>query len=274
MLSGSRGDVKLRFTCFLMLRIYPYIPHRLASRSGRSYHGPMAAHLAIAAAATLVGLAALRGRRGGRSSISWSVADTDLLLQATEALREPARSWIFVAAKQNKERLLDAYEALPEAQKEALARATALTWLEEGAPSPRPLFRKPSKHEERAGLSAGGLSLSRRPDVGRYASEPDLKTRVFLVEPSEVAVDSLVPNIREGWHKRFNEWDPPGYDWSTGRPTHRRGQMTHEELRRFGRSPLFSDQYDAEEEVILRRGASPLELSWAEYLDRFSGGPR
>lgn len=228
----------------------------------------MAAHLAIAAAATLAGLAALRGRRGARGSISWSVADTDLLLRATEALREPARSWIFVAASQNKERLLDAYEALPEEQKEALARATALTWLEEGATSPRPLFRQPSKHEARAGLSAGGLSLSRRPDVGRYAFEPDPRTRVFLVEPADVAVDSLVPNIREGWHKRFNEWDPPGYDWSTGKATHRRGQMTHEELRRFGRSPIFSDQYDAEGEVILRRDASPLELSWLEYLDR------
>ena len=149
--------------------------------------------------------------------------------------------------------------------------------MEEDGSIPRPLFRHPSIHERNhPDGHPGGLSLSRRPDLGRAYTRPGPETRVFLVYPQQVAVDSSVPNQRIdcGWQERYNQWDPPGYDWKTGVPTSRRGQMSPAVLRRFGRSPLHTDQYGVEDEVILRRDARPEELSWAEYLQRFPDGPR
>jgi hypothetical protein len=50
-------------------------------------------------------------------------------------------------------------------------------------------------------------------------------------------------------------------------PLYRRAALGARELRELGRSALFTDQYgDAEREVVLRRDASPPQVSLEEHL--------
>jgi len=216
----------------------------------------------------IVGALAAAGalsRRGSRSS-SWGVEDTDALVRAVDAMRPAAGRWARAASSQSKRGVLEAYESLPLDERNAMQEAIRLSWMEEGFSGRRPLFRTPAKHQQRGAGGAGGLSLSRRPNSGWAYTEPDERTRVFLVLPEEVALDSRVPNVSErSWYSRFEAWDPPSYDKS-GRPTNRRSGMSAGALRLFGHSPLWTPEYGDEDEVILRSDAKPPELSYAEYL--------
>jgi hypothetical protein len=219
------------------------------------------APLAIAA----VGLLTVAGLRRGSAVRSWTVEDTDALLRAHAALRPHAERWARAAAGAHKVALLDAYERLPPDELDALRRSIALSWAEEGHPGPRPMFRARSRHEQ-ISMQVGGLSL--------YPYLPDLHddgdVRVFLVSPDDVALDSMVPHLgQRGWNERIAAWDPPRYDRRTGAALYRRAAMGARELRELGRSALFTDQYgDAEREVVLRRDASPPQMSLEEHMRR------
>ena len=207
-------------------------------------------------------------RRGSRSE-AWTVADTDTLVRATDALRPAAHRWATMASASNKQAVLDAYAQLSEDEKAVLAKAVRLAWADAGFPDRRPLFRTPSRYEaQRPKGAVGGLSLSHKPTSGRAYVKPDEQTRVFLVAPEEVALDSRVPNIAErDWAERFNAWDPPTYD-RRGHPVHRRAQMSMEASRLFGRSPLWTPEWGAEDEVILRSDANPPEISYRAYREQ------
>lgn len=217
------------------------------------------APLAIAAA----GLLAAAGLRRGSAARPWTIEDTDALLRAHTALRPHAERWARAAAGVHKVSLLDAYERLPPDELDALRRSIALSWAEEGHPGRRPMFRARSRHEQ-VSPQVGGLSL--------YPYLPDLHddgdVRVFLVSPDDVALDSMVPHLGQPkWTERIAAWDPPRYDGRTGAPLHRRAAMGPRELRELGRSALFTDQYgDAEREVVLRRDASPPQVSLEEHM--------
>ena len=220
----------------------------------------------------LVGALAVAGavrRRSGSRSEAWTVEDTDALVRAIDAMRPASSRWAHMASAQNKRGVLDAYERLPEEERAAMEKAIRVAWSDAGFPGRRPLFRTPARHEETS-RAAGGLSLSHKPTSGRAYVTPDAQTRVFLVAPEEVALDSQVPNVSErAWSSRFDAWDPPTYD-RRGYPVHRRAQLPMEQSRLFGRSPLWSPQWGAEDEVILRVGANPPEMSYAAYADKIA----
>lgn len=225
--------------------------------------------LALGVVAGLAVAGALSRRRGSRSE-AWTVADTDTLVRALDALRPAAYRWATMASASNKEAVLDAYARLSEEERQALEKAVRVSWATAGFPDRRPLFRTPSRYEAQHPQGpVGGLSLSHKPTSGRAYVEPDERTRVFLVAPEEVALDSRVPNIAErDWAERFNAWDPPTYD-RRGHPVHRRAQMSMEASRLFGRSPLWTPEWGAEDEVILRADANPPEMSYRAYVAQF-----
>ena len=201
---------------------------------------------------------------------SWTVKDTDTFLRAAEKMRPAAQRWAYRAAQENKEALLDAYEALTDAERAALAKAVRETWEDAGYVGRRLLYRTPGRYEEAGYRGAGGLSLSHKPTSGRAYYTPDANVRVFEVSPDEVVLDSTVPPYNRLWLDRFDAWDPPRYD-TRGRPTNLRSQMTNEEARALVRSPLWSDQYGAEDEVILKRSARPPETAYTPNPRRLRG---
>ena len=200
--------------------------------------------------------------RGSASERVWSTEDTAALLRAIEALRGPAWRWAYVSAADNKRALLDAFEALPQDERDAMGRAIQIEWSRAGHEGRRPLFRKASHHEKAGRLDASGISL--HPYIPRARPED---VRVFFVAPEEVALDSSVPHpFRDPWYGYFREWDPPEYDrW--GRDISRRGRMSVEEIQRFGYSPMHTPQYDYEMEIVLKRGVNPPQMSLNEFLE-------
>lgn len=225
-------------------------------------------------------------RRGSRSWVTpntasqqgklwdaWTVEDTDALLRAIDALRIPCSRWAHHAAPEYKRAILDAYKQIPVEQQVAMQKAIRLSWEEEGFEGRRPLFRTTSQYErERPDGPVGGLSLSHKPTSGRAWVTPGEGLRVFLVRPEEVLLDSRVPRPHaDGWYARFNAWDPPAYD-RMGKPANRRSRLTEVEQRAFGYSPVWTPQYGAEDEVILRAGVHPPEIGYGEYLERTRRG--
>ena len=225
--------------------------------------------VAALAVAGAVGRARYAGSRNTSPWDAWTVADTDALVRALDTLRTPGSRWAHHAAPEYKQAILDTYEHLPAEERAAMQQAIRLSWQEEGFVGRRPLFRTPNQHEIRyPGGPAGGLSLSHKPTSGRAWATPGEGVRVFYVAPEEVAIDSRVPRPHtDGWYARFNAWDPPMYD-RVGRPVNRRSQMSEPDQRSFGTSPAWTPQYGAEDEVILRAGATPPEISYPEHLAR------
>ena len=234
----------------------------------------------VLALGALAGLAAagLASRRGSWNASlwdAWTVEDTEHLVRALDALRIPCSRWAHHAAPEYKQAILDTYERLPAEQQDAMQKAIRLSWQEEGfLNGQRPLFRTPNAYErEHPGGPVGGLSLSHQPTSGRAWTTPGEGVRVFLVSPGEVLLDSRVPRPHtDGWYARFNAWDPPTYDRRTGEPTNRRSQLSARDVQYFGWSPVWTLQYGAEDEVILRAGARPPEISYLEYLARQKAG--
>ena len=193
---------------------------------------------------------------------TWTTEDTENLLRAQERLRPSAQRWVHAAARDNKLALLDAYDGLSPAEKKALAKSVREAWTDEGYPDRRPLYRTPARHEEGGHKSRGGVSLSHKPTRGSAFAVTGEDVRVLSVAPEEVVVDSTVPNVHTRlWSSRFDAVDPPTYD-KLGRPTNRRSQMSNADLRAFGKSPLWSDQWGAEDEVVLTRDANPPEAAY------------
>ena len=193
---------------------------------------------------------------------TWTVEDTENLLRAQGRLRPSAQRWVHQAARANKLALLDAYDALTSAEKMVLAKSVREAWHDEGYADRRPLYRTASRHEEEGHRGRGGVSLSHKPTRGSAFAEAGDDVRVLSVAPEEVVLDSTVPNIHTRlWSARLDAVDPPLYD-KLGRPTNRRSQMSNAELRAFGKSPLWSDQWGAEDEVVLTREARPPEAAY------------
>lgn len=232
---------------------------RVWASLGRDY--PSAGVVIRVDAPPVVGSRARANPRRRNPDPSWTVKDTDAFLRAAEKMRPAAQRWAYRAAQENKEALLDAYEALTDAERAVLAKAVRETWEDAGYVGRRPLYRTPGRYEEAGHRGAGGLSLSHKPTSGRAYYTPDENVRVFEVSPDEVVLDSTVPPYNRLWLDRFDVWDPPRYD-TRGRPMNRRSQMTDAEARALVRSPLWSDQYGAEDEVILKRDAHPPERKY------------
>ncbi len=230
--------------------------------------------LGIVGALALAGARRAAGSRATDGWSTWTTEDTESLVRAIDALRPFGSRWAHHAALEYKQAILDAYERLPASGQAAMQKAIRLSWKEEGFVSGRrPLFRTPSQRErEHPGGPPGGLSLSHKATSGRAYATMD-NVRVFLVLPEEVLLDSRVPRPHtDGWYARFNAWDPPTYDRRTGKPTNRRSQMSDLDQRAFGYSPTWTPQYGVEDEVILRPGVNPPEISYTEYLSRQGSG--
>lgn len=155
--------------------------------------------------------------------------------------------WVRHACSDTKLGLLEAYQReLSQAQKDLLSQAIVDTWAEEGNAQGRMLYRVGGDPN----IPMGGMSLTTGSSHRRGA-------RGFWVTPEEVMLDSRAPTPFVGfWAKSLNSVYPNTFDWS-GKPHSFRATLSPAECRMFGTSPLWTPEYQHEEEVILHMDANP-----------------